>query len=45
MNVRNDGMNNWIWIGVGLVIIGDLGRPTATLVTDVRTLRKGAKGE
>ena len=31
-NVRNDEMSNWI--GVGLVVIGDVGWPTVSLVTD-----------
>ena len=30
-NVRNDEMGNWMSIGVGLVIIGDVGWPTASL--------------
>ena len=39
-NVRNDEMSNWMWIDVGLVIIGDVGWPTASLVTDRRRRRK-----
>ena len=38
-NVRNDEMSNWMWIGVGLVVIGDVGWPTASLVTDRRRRR------
>ena len=39
-DVRNDEMSNWIWIDVGLVIIGEVGWPTASLVTDRRRRRK-----
>ena len=42
-NVRNDEMSNWMWIDVGLVIIGDVGWPTASLVTDRRRRRKGQR--
>ena len=34
-------MSNWLWIDVGLVIIGDVGWLTASLVTDRRRRRKG----
>ena len=40
---RNDEMSNWMWICVGLVIIGDVGCPTASLVTDRRRWRKGQR--
>ena len=44
-NVTNDEMNNWMWIDVDLVIISDVGWPTASLVTDRRRRRqKGARG-
>ena len=42
-NVRNDEMSTWIWIDVGLVIIGDIGWLTANLVTDRRRRRKGQR--
>ena len=38
-NVRNDEVSNWMWNDVGLIIIGDVGWPTASLATDRR--RKG----
>ena len=34
-------MSNWMWIGVGLVIIGDVGWLAASLVTGCRRRRKG----
>ena len=33
-NVRIDEMSNRMWIGVGLVVIGDVRWPTANLVID-----------
>ena len=41
--VRNDEMSNGMWIGVGLVVIGDVGWPTASLVTDRCRWRKGQR--
>ena len=42
-NVRNDEMSNWMWIDVGLVIFGDVGWRTASLVKDRRRWRKGQR--
>ena len=41
--VRNDEMSNSMWIGVDLVVIGDAGWHTASLVTD-RIFGERAKG-
>ena len=38
-------MSNWMWIGVGLVIVGDIGWPTASPDIDRRRRRKGAQDE
>ena len=40
-----DEMNNWMWIGMGLVILVGIGWPTASFVVGRRRRRKEAEDE
>ena len=43
MHERNNEIGNWIWIDVGLIIVGNVGWLTASLVADRRRQRKGTE--
>ena len=45
MHERNNETGNWIWIDVGLIIVGNVGWLTASLVADQSRQREGAEND
>ena len=43
-NVRNHEMSKWMWIDVGLVVIGDFGWPTASPSSQTVVVGERARG-